>query len=76
MIRFIDLGKQIGGDDEEWFRQFAFFNTISDRFLEYNHAQVWSNWEDFEKDYKLYPDGYTLERLKSLVPEWVPMKAK
>lgn len=76
MIRFIDLGKQIGGEDEEWLREFAFFNTVSCRFIEYDGSQTWNCWTDFERDWK-NPNStkdYSLERFKSLVPDWVPMQ--
>ena len=68
MIRFIDLGKQIGLD-EEWPREFCFWSTVSDRFLEFQGSQVWSSWRDFESDYD--EDDQMLERLKGLCPEWV-----
>lgn len=71
MIRFIDLGKQIGVDDETWFRQFAFFNTVPNRFIEYNSTQVWECWKDFETDYKASLTEFPLERFKNLVPDWV-----
>lgn len=72
MIRFIDLRKQIGGEDEEWLREFAFFDTISSRFIEYKNAQTWNCWSDFERDHSGSED-YSLERFKNLVPDWVPM---
>ena len=71
MIRFIDLGKQIGGDDETWFREFAFYNTVSDRFIEYGGTQVWGCIEDFENDWKQFDRGeFPFERFKSLIPDW------
>jgi hypothetical protein len=84
MMRFIDLGKQIAVDesDPDWDREFAFFNTINDHFLEFDDEQVWDSWEQFEKSLmehfqpisskqeKEYVDGL-MRRLKSLCPKWV-----
>ena len=68
MIRFIDLGKQIAVDesDPEWHRQFAFFNTIDDHFLEFNGEQVWESWAEFSAAYQGHykPDPEHLARLK------------
>ena len=67
MMRFVDLGKQIGlGDD--WWRQFAFYNTVSDRFVEFDGKQVWDSWEQFES---CCDDAGLKERLKRLCPRWV-----
>jgi len=73
MIRFIDLGKQIGLD-EDWPREFAFYNTVVDDFIKLNGTVVWNNFKEFEQDFKAdfgnrYLDYF--ERLKSLCPEWV-----
>lgn len=54
MIRFIDLGKQIGGTDD-WPREFAFFNTITDRFETFGAEQVFESKKDFEL-VDLYPE--------------------
>ncbi len=67
-MRFIDLGKQIG-IDEEWPREFCFWNTVSDRFLEFGGYQVWTDWKDFTGDFD--GDAGMLERLKGLCPSWV-----
>jgi len=48
MIRFIDLGYQI---TIEKTRQFAWFDTISDKFLEFSENQVWDSWGDFVNDF-------------------------
>ncbi len=47
MIRFIDIGDQIinGGTD------FAWFDTVIGRFLEFNGMHVWSSWDEFINDF-------------------------
>lgn len=68
MIRFIDLTGQI---DDEF--QFAWWNTIVDKFLEFDQAQTWYSWEDFEADFRHEERGYVhedyLERLRALFPK-------
>ena len=63
MIRFIDIGGQINEGDHD----FAWFNTIIDRFHEYNGTHVWSSWEEFVADHK-GSDDYPLERYEALFP--------
>ena len=60
MIRFIDIGEQILDGE----RNFAWFNTITDCFFEYNGTQVWSSWDEFVDDFNDY--GYEFERFKRL----------
>jgi len=47
VIRFIDLGDQI----LEGMREFAWWDTITDTFEEFNGNQTWDTWKEFEKDY-------------------------
>lgn len=71
MIRFIDIGKQVGLD-EEWGREFCFWNTVTDRFIEFAGHQMWRSWEDFREDYeyeKTLP--YPIERFKNVCPDWI-----
>lgn len=77
MIRFIDIDKQIAVDptDPDWPRQFAFYDTIYDVFLNFSGEEVWEDWPSFEKalistrpDY----DEILLQRCKNLCPDWVP----
>ena len=75
MIRFIDLGNQIYPLSEDE-RQFAWWNTIIDQFMTYNHNEVWDTWVEFEHDYREdekqydFIDGtYTLERYLGLFPK-------
>ena len=49
MIRFIDLTNQImiPYDDNEIYREFAFFNTVNDRFCQFDGEQTWHTLKDF-----------------------------
>lgn len=71
MIRFIDLGKQIGLDDE-WPREFAFYNTVPDLFIQGAGSQVWDNWKDCELDLREDHDDAFVARCFNLLPTWVP----
>jgi len=65
MIRFIDLGEQI----LEGQKSFAWFDTITDTFIEYDGYQTWDSWEDFAYSYhqeKVYSKFRPLERFKKL----------
>lgn len=63
MIRFVDLGTQISATPE-----FAWYNTVSDKFLVYCGTSTWATWEDFKEDYYFEP-GYPLDRFEILCPQ-------
>ena len=77
MIRFIDLSNQITGDihdaDEDYDdRRFAFYNTVYDKFCEFNGSQDWDRIDDFIRDFEndkknLYSND--LDRFLSLIPK-------
>ena len=69
MIRFIDLRHHL--DDIS--AQFAWWDTITDKFLEYDGNMAWWCWNNFEHDYHIAKreQDYDLERFKSLCPQWV-----
>ena len=72
MIRFIDLGKQIALDenDPEYPRQFAFYDTVIDRFLNLGGGdQVWDSWLDILR-FVGPEDPKLLDRLWALSPDW------
>lgn len=71
MIRFVDLGKQLG-IDEEWPREFCFWNTVPDTFIEMNYSRVWRSWASFEEDClaEKAPQDY-IARLRDVCPDWV-----
>src|SRR5579863_815002 len=77
MIRFIDLGKQIAldEDDEEWPRQFAFFDTIYSQFVKINGYVVFDSLNDLLTEMQQDETGLiTVEfanRLLSLCPDWL-----
>lgn len=79
MIRICNLTGQITLEDNDlWF---AFFDTIPDKFLEYNGSQVWSSWKDFEEDFIEYysgrfPSSRPIERFKSLFESMSSTKPK
>ena len=62
MIRFVDIGDQITLDGT---KEFAWFDTIVDRFIEFNGTHVWDCWEVFEEDYE-HDEIMPLSRFKSL----------
>ena len=64
MIRFIDMGRQIWIDDQDLDcpQYFAFWDTVTNRFLEFGSEQAWSSWKEFEGSLKdQYSDGYKLK---------------
>jgi len=80
VIRFIDLGDQI----LEGTREFAWWDTITDEFLEFSGDQAWETWKDFEFDFRSHfpttdqivkgdvPSKELLERFKRLFPKKGP----
>ena len=56
MIRFINLTGQIFIDDDE--PHFAWYNTITDEFMEFNSSQDWHSWDEFEEDLLIYLKEY------------------
>ena len=74
MIRFIDLGKQIAVDetDPAWPRQFAFYDTIQDRFISINGYMVFDSLADMISEIEQdYTDAEFANRLLNLLPDWV-----
>ncbi len=62
MIRFIDVrGQGICN-------RFAFWDTITGKFVEIDNEQAWDNWNDFIEVAKSYDD---IGRFKKLCPQWV-----
>jgi len=71
MIRYICIGDQIA----EGANDFAWFDTVRDVFQVFNGEQVWSEWEDFTKDYVFHfgsTDG--ISRYKKLFPTVIRVK--
>lgn len=62
MIRFIDLREQNIG------AKFAFFDTITNRFITYDGNAAWDDWPDFNDD--AFHHTIT-SRYKHLCPDWV-----
>jgi len=61
MIRFINLTNQITEDTKE----FAFYNTVTDKFIEFSENQTWQSIDDFIQDYI----GDEINRYLKLIPK-------
>lgn len=74
MIRFIDLGTQIGASEDSP-REFCYYNTVTDRFLEFNGEQVFEKFSRIEYyaklriHEKLVIDSELFQRLRNVTPE-------
>ena len=60
MIRFVDLRNSDAG------YRFAFFDTVTDKFVEFAGTHAWDTWKEFATDY----NGNELNRFRKLCPEW------
>lgn len=69
MIKFINLGSQIYPNDPESC-SFAFYDTLTDRFLTYGGVQAWDSWEDFVDDFEERA-GVQWEELLRITPETI-----
>jgi hypothetical protein len=49
---------------------FAFFDTVTDRFVELAGSQVWANWHDFAQDFEADPPNscQPIDRFRNLLP--------
>lgn len=74
MIRFIDLGDQTNTEET---REFAFYDTVRDTFLELCGAELWVSVDELREAHALTEDPpFTLERLLRRIPEdWDSPKA-
>lgn len=63
MIIFIDLTDKICNGSKE----FTFYNTDTDRFVEFSGSQTWSSIEDFKKDFK--GSNFELKQYIDLIPK-------
>ena len=59
MIRFIEVGNQVL-DDEKYF---SWWDTITDRYLEFNGEQMWETWFDLTSD--MFDDYRSRESISS-----------
>lgn len=62
MIRFVDIGSQITEESTD----FAWYDTVQGRFLEFGGTQVWEDWLEFEGFFDGEPE--LLARLRPLYP--------
>lgn len=65
MIRFVYIGDQI----EEGAEQFAFFNTVTDKFINFDGEQVFDSVEDLESTLASFADDETSDRCRNLIEE-------
>lgn len=70
MIRFIEIGNQIGyADEENGEKEFSFYNTVTDTFITIGESCVWTKKADFIHEYNHSGEcGYPLERFLILIP--------
>ena len=73
MIRFIDLGKQIAEDhnDPDWPREFALYDTLEARFIDFSGQQIFDSHEDLLEQMDDEDSSY-VKRIVDLIPAWVP----
>jgi hypothetical protein len=50
VIRYVDLNDQI----VEGCFEFAWFDTVTDRFFDIDGEQTWESWKDFKHDLVMY----------------------
>ncbi len=72
MIRFVDLrGAETG-------YMFAFWDTVTDKFITIGDEQAWDSIADLEENAELCGLNEGMEMLKQrlirLCPDWVPVK--
>ena len=63
MKRFIDIGKQVGEEN-----QFAFYCTVKDEFEYINDTSLWESAAEFEADFKA-SGRKNIERYLNLIPD-------
>lgn len=68
VIRFIDLREQSIG------YRFAFWDTNSDRFCEFDDEHAWDSVEDFTVAFNEKPSSYGIQRFINLMPAWAMVK--
>lgn len=79
MIRFIDLRGQVYNDDdlpkEKQKMIFAFFDTCTDLFIDFNGSYVWESRADFVWDYrKEVKEKHEFERFDSKIQVYIKCK--
>lgn len=67
MKRFVDLR----ATDTDY--NFAWWDTIVDRFESYSESMAWDTWEEFAQDYARNSEGSgaELDRYLRLCPSWL-----
>lgn len=70
MIRFIYIGDQILRDMDEKSREFAFFNTVTDKFIEIGGCYTFSSLKEFEDYARIEWYCDYIDRCRNLIPNW------
>ena len=78
MIRLIDLTGQITCDETDKTFLFAWFNTVTDTFMNFNDSQIWYSWENFELDFRFEEiecgKTYEFERFREIFDGYMESK--
>jgi hypothetical protein len=62
VIRYVDLGDQI----VEGFREFAWYDTVKEEFLNLDGTQTWNNWREFQAELVMWMvKGKTPEEMQN-----------
>ena len=65
MLRFINLKGQLTEGNSD----FAWYDTVTDKFLEFNGIQVWDRWEEFLADFAVDCNFHSsIDRFSALFP--------
>lgn len=69
MIRYVHVGNQIALSEDTPCEAFAFYDTVTDRFIELDGEQVFDTVEDLLAAYDADAEATGIERLLSLMPK-------
>lgn len=64
MIRFVDIRGQ------GTCNRFAFWDTVTSKFLEFNGEQAWIDKDDFLECLDAQNNNYSVDRFVGLMPDW------
>ena len=65
MIRYVDMTDALELEDGP---AFAWFDTVTDKFISFDTVQIWYDWSDFVADWETEPQR-PLDRFKGLFPK-------
>ena len=70
MIRYVPISKEVSVVPNA--DCFAWFDTVSDSFFEFNGEQVWTSWAEFEGDWREGRGYHELSRYWDLFTAQAP----